>query len=189
MGVLPDHIIRKLAVDNSMISPFVDKQINVDASMQRLVSYGVSSYGYDARLADKLYVFCGNRLIDPKQNDASIEYEEIDPGADFIIPPNSFALGRTVEYFKVPQDIIVICVGKSTYARCGLVVNVTPIEPGWEGYITLEFSNTTQAPIKIYPNEGICQLIFLQGKEKCEISYKDRRGKYMMQQCITLPKL
>ncbi|MDR2723896.1 MAG: dCTP deaminase [Holosporaceae bacterium] len=167
-----------------MINPFADKLVQ-----KSIISYGVSSYGYDARVADEFKIFTNvdNAIIDPK-NFSGRSF--VDRKTDCcIIPPNSFALARTVEYFKIPKDVFVLCVGKSTYARCGIIVNVTPLEPEWEGHVTLEFSNTTQLPAKIYSNEGACQFLFFQISEICDTSYKDRKGKYMGQRGVTLPKI
>jgi dCTP deaminase len=184
MGVKPDHWIRKMAIEQKMIDPFVNNQVR-----EGVISYGVSSYGYDIRVADDFKIFTNvySAIVDPKDfNPKSM----IDFKGDIcIIPPNSFALARTVEYFKIPREIITICVGKSTYARCGIIVNVTPFEPEWEGYVTLEISNTTPLPAKIYANEGIAQVIFFEGDEICDISYADRKGKYQKQQKIMLPKM
>ena len=169
MAILSDKWIREKALSTGMIEPFVESQ-----KRDGCISYGLSSYGYDARVADEFKIFTNvdSAVVDPK---------------DFAA--NSFALARTVEYFRVPRDVLVICLGKSTYARCGIIVNVTPLEPGWEGHVTLEFSNTTPLPAKIYANEGACQFLFLQGNEPCEVSYADRAGKYMGQQGVTLPRL
>lgn len=167
-----------------MINPFADK-----LTQKAIISYGVSSYGYDARVASEFKIFTNvnNAIIDPKNfSEGSFVNRKTDC---CIIPPNSFALARTVEYFRIPKDIFVLCVGKSTYARCGIIVNVTPLEPEWEGHVTLEFSNTTQLPAKIYANEGACQFLFFQIEEICEISYKDRGGKYMGQRGVTLPRI
>lgn len=184
MSVKSDKWIRDMAVNHGMISDFVESQVE-----KGILSYGVSSYGYDARVSDEFKIFTNvnNALVDPKNihQDAFIEKK----GDHCIIPPNSFVLARTVEYFKIPRDVLVICLGKSTYARCGIIVNVTPLEPEWEGHVTLEFSNTTNLPVKIYANEGVCQFIFLQSDEPCETSYKDKKGKYMKQIGITLPKI
>ncbi len=184
MSILADHQIRDLAQGQNMIEPFVESQ-----KRDGMISYGVSSYGYDARVADEWMVFTNvnNALVDPKNFSpkAFVEHK----GDHCIIPPNSFALARTVEYFKIPSDVMVICLGKSTYARCGIIVNVTPLEPGWEGHVTLEFSNTTPLPAKIYSNEGACQFLFYKGSEPCEVSYADRSGKYMGQRNVTLPRL
>ncbi len=184
MAILSDKSIRHLARDRRMIEPFVEAQ-----KREGMISYGLSSYGYDARVSDEFKIFTNvnSATVDPK-NFSSEGF--VDRRADVcIIPPNSFALARTVEYFRIPRDILVICLGKSTYARCGIIVNVTPLEPEWEGHVTLEFSNTTPLPAKIYANEGACQFLFLQGDEPCEVSYRDRAGKYMGQQGVTLPKL
>ena len=169
MGVQSDRWIREQAQKHAMIEPFVEAQ-----RADGCISYGLSSYGYDARVADDFKIFTNvdSAIVDPKNFDS-----------------NSFALARTVEYFRVPRDILVICLGKSTYARCGIIVNVTPLEPGWEGHVTLEFSNTTPLPAKVYANEGACQFLFLKGEEPCEVSYADRAGKYMGQRGVTLPKL
>jgi dCTP deaminase len=183
MGILPDHWIREQA-KKGMIDPYEEKQV---AAGQ--ISYGVSSYGYDARVAPEFKVFTNvdSAIIDPKNfQESSFVSRNTDV---CILPPNSFALGRTVEYFRIPRDVLVICLGKSTYARCGIIVNVTPLEPEWEGHVTLEFSNTTPLPAKIYANEGICQFLFYKGDSECETSYKDRSGKYMGQTGVTLPKI
>ena len=184
MSVLSDKNIRKLALEQSMISPFEDKQVR-----EGKISYGLSSYGYDARVSEEFKIFTNvnSEIVDPK-NFKSTNFVTKN-GPECIIPPNSFALARTVEKFKIPKDILVICLGKSTYARCGIIVNVTPLEPGWEGYVTLEFSNTTPLPAKIYANEGVAQFIFLKGKETPEVTYADRKGKYMGQTGVTLPKI
>ncbi len=178
-----DRWIREMA-NKGMIEPFSEDQIR-----SGVISYGVSSYGYDMRISDEFKIFTnlGSTLVDPKAFDPSslIDFK----GPECIIPPNSFALARSVEYFRIPRDVLVICLGKSTYARCGLVVNVTPLEPEWEGHVTIEISNTTPLPAKIYANEGIAQLIFLAAEEVCEISYKDKKGKYQTQKGITLPKI
>lgn len=182
--ILSDKWIRKESLENEMITPFVDGQ-----KKEGTISYGLSSYGYDARVANEFKVFTNvdNAIVDPK-NFSSQSF--VTRTSDVcIIPPNSFVLARTVEYFKIPRDVLVICLGKSTYARCGIIVNVTPLEPEWEGHVTLEFSNTTPLPAKIYANEGACQFLFLKGNEVCEISYKDRAGKYMGQTGVTPPKL
>jgi dCTP deaminase len=167
-----------------MIEPFVDSQVSAG-----VVSYGLSSYGYDIRVADEFKVFTNinSTVVDPKNFDAR---SFVDIKADVcIIPPNSFALAKTVEYFRIPRDVLTVCVGKSTYARCGLIVNVTPFEPEWEGYVTLEISNTTPLPAKVYANEGISQVLFFQSDEICEVSYADKKGKYQKQQGLTLPRL
>ena len=183
MAILPDSWIRKAALEHNMISPFVDRQ-----SREGVISYGVSSYGYDARVADEFKIFSNldSAIVDPKDFDANSFVDRKGPVC--IIPPNSFVLGRTVEYFKIPRDVLVVCLGKSTYARCGIIVNVTPLEPEWEGHVTLEFSNTTPLPAKIYANEGACQFLFFRGESACDVSYKDRQGKYMGQTGVTLPK-
>lgn len=184
MSIMSDKWIRQMSQDHGMIEPFVDGQIR-DGN----ISYGLSSYGYDARVAPEFKIFTNvdSAVVDPKNfSDKSF----VDRDTDVcVIPPNSFALARTVEYFRVPKDVLVICLGKSTYARCGIIVNVTPLEPGWEGHVTLEFSNTTPLPAKIYANEGACQFLFLQGNEPCETAYSDRSGKYQGQTGVTLPKL
>ncbi len=184
MSVLPDNWIRQAALEHDMISPFVEKQ-----QRDGIVSYGLSSYGYDARVADEFKIFTNidSAIVDPK--DFSEQGFVTRTSDVCIIPPNSFVLARTVEYFKIPRDVLVICVGKSTYARCGIIVNVTPLEPEWEGHVTLEFSNTTPLPAKIYPNEGACQFLFLKGEGPCDISYADKSGKYMKQKGVTLPKI
>ena len=183
-GILPDSWIRHQATTEGMIEPFVERQVRQD-----VISYGVSSYGYDARVADEFKIFTNvdNAVVDPK-NFGSTCF--VDRQTDVcIIPPNSFVLARTVEYFRIPRDVLVICLGKSTYARCGIIVNVTPLEPEWEGHVTLEFSNTTPLPAKIYANEGACQFLFMKGAGNCDVSYKDRKGKYMSQHGVTLPRL
>lgn len=183
-GILADHQIRDLAQNQGMIEPFVEKQKN-----DGMISYGLSSYGYDARCSKDFKIFTNvdNALVDPKNfSDQSF----VDRNSDIcVIPPNSFVLTHTVEYFRIPQDVLVICLGKSTYARCGLIVNVTPLEPGWEGHVTLEISNTTPLPARVYANEGIAQFLFFKGSDVCETSYADRSGKYMGQRGVTLPRL
>lgn len=183
MPILPDHWIRERA-QKGMIEPFLEKQ-----SSNGVISYGLSSYGYDARVADEFKIFTNvhNAMVDPKNfNDSSF----VDIKNDYcIIPPNSFALAHTIERFKIPRDVLVMCLGKSTYARCGIIINVTPLEPEWEGTVTLELSNTTPLPAKIYANEGICQFLFFKGASECETSYADRRGKYQGQSGITLSKV
>jgi len=184
MGIKSDRWIRKMATEQHMIDPFVDGQVR-----DGVISYGVSSYGYDIRVAGEFKIFTNvySAIVDPKNFDP---HSMVDFRGDVcIIPPNSFALARTVEYFRIPRSILTICVGKSTYARCGIIVNVTPFEPEWEGYVTLEISNTTPLPAKIYANEGIAQVLFFDGDEICEISYADRKGKYQKQQSILLPRL
>ena len=184
MSVLSDKWIKKMAVEQQMISPFVEKQKG-----GQNISYGLSSFGYDARVSNEFKIFTDvdSAVVDPKNFNINSFVSR--KGNECIIPPNSFALASTVEYFKIPKDIMVICLGKSTYARCGIIVNVTPLEPGWEGYVTLEFSNTTPLPAKIYANEGAAQFIFLQGNEKPETTYDQRNGKYMNQTGVTLPKV
>ncbi|NGX62655.1 MAG: Deoxycytidine triphosphate deaminase [Candidatus Anoxychlamydiales bacterium] len=187
MALLPDETIEKLA-NKGMIKPFEKNQVKY-SDTKKLVSYGLSSYGYDLRVADEFKVFTNvyNSIIDPK-NFSEDSFVEI-KAPTCIIPPNSFALARSVEYFKIPRNILTICIGKSTYARCGIIVNVTPFEPEWEGYVTLEISNTTPLPAKIYANEGLAQVLFFEAKTECLISYADRKGKYMKQVGITIPKL
>ena len=173
MTIQPDHWIRKMAHEHGMIEPFVEKQVS-----SHVISYGVSSYGYDVRIADEYKIFTDvfSAIVDPKQFDpkSMVDFK----GDTCIIPPNSFVLARTIEYFRIPRNVLTICVGKSTYARCGLIVNVTPFEPEWEGFVTLEISNTTPLPAKVYSNEGIAQVLFFTADEVCETSYKDRKGKY-----------
>ncbi|HTJ86479.1 MAG TPA: dCTP deaminase [Terriglobales bacterium] len=179
-----DRWIRKMAHEQGMINPFSEKQVR-----EGVISYGLSSYGYDLRVADEFKIFTNvnSTTVDPKHFD---ERSFVNITSDVcIVPPNSFALARSVEYFKIPRSILTICVGKSTYARCGIIVNVTPFEPEWEGFVTLEISNTTPLPAKIYANEGLCQIIFFEGDEICETSYADRKGKYQAQKGIVLPKL
>lgn len=173
-----------MSTDSGMISPFTEK-----LTRQGVISYGLSSYGYDARLADEFKVFTNvnNAIVDPKNFSDECFVDR--KGDTCIIPPHSFILARTLEYFKIPRDVLVICLGKSTYARCGLIVNVTPLEPEWEGHVTLEISNTTPLPAKVYANEGICQFLFLKGEAPCETSYADRGGKYQWQRGVTLPKI
>jgi dCTP deaminase len=183
-SIKADSWIKKMALEHGMIEPFEDRQIRAGA-----ISYGLSSYGYDIRVADEFKVFTNinSTVVDPKNFDAR---SFVDIKADVcIIPPNSFALAKTVEYFRIPRDVLTVCVGKSTYARCGLIVNVTPFEPEWEGFVTLEISNTTPLPAKVYANEGIAQVLFFQSDEACEVSYADKKGKYQGQQGLTLPKL
>ena len=184
MSILSDRWIREQATENAMIEPFVEAQ-----RRDGCISYGLSSYGYDARVSDEFKIFTNvdSAVVDPKDFAAN---SFVDRKTDCcIIPPNSFALARTVEYFRVPEDVLVICLGKSTYARCGLIVNVTPFEPEWEGFVTLEISNTTPLPAKVYANEGISQVLFFQSDEVCETSYADKQGKYQKQQGLTLPRL
>jgi dCTP deaminase len=179
-----DAWIRRMALDHGMIEPYEDRQVR-----DGVISYGVSSYGYDMRVAREFKIFTNvlSSIVDPKDFDPKsfVEFE----GDVCVVPPNSFALARSVEYFRIPRDILTICVGKSTYARCGIITNVTPFEPEWEGYVTLEISNTTPLPAKIYANEGIAQVLFLQGNAPPEVSYRDKRGKYQAQTGITLPKI
>jgi dCTP deaminase len=184
MTVKPDRWIRQMALQHRMIEPFEDRQVR-----EGVISYGVSSYGYDLRVAEEFRIFTNvnSTTVDPKKFDARSFVEFSGPVC--IIPPNSFALGRSVEYFRIPRNVLTICVGKSTYARCGIIVNVTPFEPEWEGYVTLEISNTTPLPAKIYANEGLCQVIFFESDQDCEISYRDKKGKYQSQQGIVLPRL
>jgi dCTP deaminase len=184
MGLKPDHWIRKMALECAMIEPFADSQVR-----NGVISYGVSSYGYDIRVNDEFKIFTNvySAVVDPKNFDSK---SMIDFRGDVcVIPPNSFALARTVEYFRIPRGVLTVCLGKSTYARCGIIVNVTPFEPEWEGYVTLEISNTTPLPAKIYANEGIAQVLFFEADEMCEISYADKKGKYQRQETIVLPKL
>ncbi|HET9306936.1 MAG TPA: dCTP deaminase [Candidatus Sulfotelmatobacter sp.] len=179
-----DRWIRKMSKEHDMINPFSEKQVR-----EGVISYGLSSYGYDLRVADEFKIFTNvnNALVDPKHFD---ERSFVNITTDIcIVPPNSFALARSVEYFKIPRSVLTICVGKSTYARCGIIVNVTPFEPEWEGFVTLEISNTTPLPARIYANEGLCQIIFFESDEICETSYADRKGKYQAQKGIVLPKL
>ena len=181
--ILSDKWIREQA-KNGMIEPFVESQ-----KRDGIISYGLSSYGYDARCSPEFKIFTNvnNAIVETKNFSPS---SFVDRETDVcIIPPNSFVLARTVEYFRIPRDVLVICLGKSTYARCGIIVNVTPIEPEWEGHVTLEFSNTTPLPAKIYANEGVCQFLFFKGDQPCEVSYRDRAGKYMNQTGVTLPKI
>ena len=189
MSIKSDKWIRRMAEQHGMIEPFEPGQIRQNAAGQKIVSYGTSSYGYDIRCAPEFKVFTNiySTVVDPKNFDDR-SFVDIE-GDVCIIPPNSFALARTVEYFRVPRDVLVICLGKSTYARCGIIVNVTPLEPGWEGHVTLEFSNTTPLPAKIYANEGIAQVLFLEGDTDCETTYKDKKGKYQGQTGITLPRI
>jgi dCTP deaminase len=186
MSIKSDRWIRRMAA-GGMIEPFEAGQVRL-ANGQRIVSYGTSSYGYDVRCAGEFKIFTNinSTIVDPKEFDSG---SFVDLNAEVcIIPPNSFALARTVEYFRIPRNVLTICLGKSTYARCGIIVNVTPLEPEWEGHVTLEFSNTTPLPAKIYANEGVAQMLFLESDEVCETSYKDRGGKYQGQRGVTLPK-
>jgi dCTP deaminase len=184
MGLLPDHRIREYAKNQGMIEPFIDHQVRDGA-----ISYGLSSYGYDIRIADEFKIFTNvfSAVVDPKHFDpqSMIDFK----GSVCVIPPNSFALGRTVEYLRIPRSILTVCLGKSTYARCGIIVNVTPFEPEWEGFVTMEISNTTPLPARIYANEGIAQVLFFEADQVCEVSYADKKGKYQAQQNIELPKL
>ena len=184
MAIKSDKWIKKMSVQCDMIKPFEEKQID-----KSLISYGLSSYGYDIRVSDEYKIFTNvnNSIVDPKNFDSKsfVDFK----GDVCIVPPNSFALARSVEYFKIPRNVLTICLGKSTYARCGIIVNVTPFEPEWEGYVTLEISNTTPLPAKIYSNEGLCQVLFFESDEVCEQSYKDKKGKYQSQIGITLPKI
>ena len=189
MAIKSDKSIREKCKENQMISPFVDSQIKLDKGTDRkLISFGLSSYGYDVRCSRKFKIFTNinSATVDPKNfdPDSFVDYE----GDECIIPPNSFALASTIEFFKIPRNVLTICLGKSTYARCGIIVNVTPLEPEWEGHVTLEFSNTTSLPAKIYAEGGVAQMLFFQSDEDCEVSYKDRGGKYQGQEGVTLPK-
>ncbi len=184
MGLKPDHWIRKMALEKGMIEPFVENQVR-----QGVISYGVSSYGYDLRVADEFKIFTNvySAIVDPKNFSAEsfVDFK----GDVCVIPPNSFALARSLEYFRIPRKVLTVCLGKSTYARCGLIVNVTPFEPEWEGFVTLEISNTTPLPAKVYANEGLAQVLFFEADEECEISYADKKGKYQGQVGVTPPKL
>ena len=184
MAIKPDKWIKKMALEEKMIDPFVESQVR-----EGVISYGVSSYGYDVRIADEYKIFTNlnSTIVDPKHFDPKsfVDFK----GEVCIVPPNSFALGRTIEYFRIPRKTMTICVGKSTYARCGIITNVTPLEPGWEGYITLEVSNTTPLPAKIYSGEGIAQILFFESDEECLTSYADKKGKYQGQTGVTLPKI
>jgi dCTP deaminase len=184
MSVKSDRWIRKMALEHEMIRPFAESQVR-----EGVISYGCSSYGYDLRVADEFKIFTNvnSTAVDPKHFDprSLVEFK----GDVCIVPPNSFALARSVEYFKIPRQVLTICVGKSTYARCGIIVNVTPLEPEWEGFVTLEISNTTPLLARVYSNEGLCQLVFFESDEVCEVSYKDKKGKYQSQQGIVLPRI
>ena len=188
MAIKSDKWINRMARDEGLISPFEEIQVRHCDQNGRLISYGTSSYGYDVRCADEFKIFTNinSEIVDPKNfsQNSFVDFK----GDVCIIPPNSFALARTVEYFRIPRNILTICLGKSTYARCGIIVNVTPLEPEWEGHVTLEFSNTTPLPAKIYANEGVAQMLFFESDEICETSYKDRGGKYQGQTGVTLPK-
>jgi len=184
MPIKSDRWIRQMAREHKMIEPFVESQVR-----EGVISYGLSSYGYDLRVADEFRIFTNvhTAVVDPKHFDPR---SFVEMKSDIcVIPPNSFALARSVEYFRIPRNILTICVGKSTYARCGIIVNVTPFEPEWEGFVTLEISNTTPLPARVYSNEGLCQVIFLEADELCETSYKDKKGKYQAQQGIVLPRI
>jgi dCTP deaminase len=184
MGLKPDHWIRKMVLEHRMIEPFADSQVH-----DHVISYGVSSYGYDIRVASEFKIFTNvfSAVVDPKHFDpkSMVDFQ----GEVCVIPPNSFALARSIEYFHIPRSVLTICLGKSTYARCGIIVNVTPFEPEWEGFVTLEISNTTPLPARIYANEGIAQVLFFEADEECQVSYADKKGKYQKQQAIVLPKL
>ncbi len=184
MSLKSDTWIRRMALEHDMIKPFAERQVR-----EHVISYGLSSYGYDLRVENEFKIFTNvnTTVVDPKNFD---ERSFVTIHSDIaIIPPNSFALARSVEYFKIPRDVLTVCVGKSTYARCGIIVNVTPFEPEWEGFVTLEISNTTPLPARIYAKEGLCQIVFFQSDEPCEVSYKDRKGKYQAQSGIVLPKI
>lgn len=184
MGLKPDHWIKKMALEHGMIEPFVDGQVRDGA-----ISYGVSSYGYDLRVADEFKIFTNvhSAIVDPK---AFMPESFVDFKGDVcVIPPNSFALARSIEYFRIPRGVLTVCVGKSTYARCGLIVNVTPFEPEWEGFVTLEISNTTPLPAKVYANEGLAQVLFFEADALCDVSYADKKGKYQGQTGVTPPKM
>lgn len=184
MGLKPDHWIRRMALEHKMIEPFVDRQVR-----ENVISYGLSSYGYDMRVANEFKIFTNvhSAIVDPKQfaPNSFVDFQ----GDVCVIPPNSFALARSIEYFRIPRQVLTICLGKSTYARCGLIVNVTPFEPEWEGYVTLEISNTTPLPAKVYANEGLAQVLFFEADDMCEVSYADKRGKYQGQHGVTPPKM
>ncbi len=184
MGLKPDHWIKKMVHEQGMIDPFVDQQVREGA-----ISYGVSSYGYDLRVSDEFKIFTNvnSAIVDPKNfaDDSFVDFR----GSVCIIPPNSFALARSVEYFRIPRKVLTVCLGKSTYARCGLIVNVTPFEPEWEGFATLEISNTTPLPAKVYANEGLAQVLFFEADEVCEQSYADKKGKYQRQLGVTPPRM
>ena len=188
MSIKSDKWITEMSKAQSMIEPFSENQVRLDKDGEKLISYGVSSYGYDVRCSNEFKVFTNihSAIVDPKSFD---EKSFVDIESDIcVIPPNSFALARTVEYFKIPRNVLTVCLGKSTYARCGIIVNVTPLEPEWEGHVTLEFSNTTNLPAKIYAGEGVAQMLFFESDEECSVSYKDRGGKYQGQTGVTLPK-
>ena len=188
MTIKSDNWIKQKAQSDGMIEPFEENQVRVTNDQSKVISYGLSSYGYDVRCANEFKVFTNihSSIVDPKSFD---EKSFVDITSDVcIIPPNSFALARTIEYFRIPRNVLTICLGKSTYARCGIIVNVTPLEPEWEGHVTLEFSNTSNLPAKIYAGEGVAQMLFFESDEVCEVSYKDRGGKYQGQTGVTLPK-
>ena len=184
MAVKCDRWIRRMVREHDMINPFAESQVR-----EGVISYGLSSYGYDLRVADEFKIFTNvnSTIVDPKHFDERSFVELRGPVC--IIPPNSFALSRSVEYFKIPRNVLTVCVGKSTYARCGIIVNVTPLEPEWEGFVTLEISNTTPLPARVYSNEGLCQIVFFESDEVCEVSYKDKKGKYQAQKGIVLPRI
>ncbi|WP_066389224.1 dCTP deaminase [Helicobacter himalayensis] len=187
MGLKADSWIREMSLKHKMIEPFCEKQVG-----KNTISYGLSSYGYDIRVGEEFMIFSniGAALVDPKNfKEENVVVKNVKNGQFCIIPPNSFALAHSIEYFRMPRDVLAVCLGKSTYARCGIIVNVTPFEPEFEGHITIEISNTTPLPAKIYANEGIAQVLFLQGDDVCEVSYKDRGGKYQGQRGITLPRI
>jgi dCTP deaminase len=188
MTIKSDKWIRRMATEHGMIEPFEPDQVK-QRDGAKIISYGTSSYGYDIRCADefKLFTNLNSTVVDPKNFDPD-SFVDVTGKGFCIIPPNSFALARTIEYFRIPRNVLTVCVGKSTYARCGIIVNVTPFEPEWEGYVTLEFSNTTPLPAKIYANEGVAQVLFFESDEACDVSYKDREGKYQGQSGVTLPK-
>ncbi len=188
MSIKSDHWIRRMAEQHGMIEPFTAEQVRYNQAGDKLISYGTSSYGYDVRCADEFKIFTNvhSATVDPKHFDET-SFVDIQ-ASTCTIPPNSFALARTVEYFRIPRSVLTICLGKSTYARCGIIVNVTPLEPEWEGHVTLEFSNTTPLPAKIYAHEGVAQMLFFESDESCATSYKDRQGKYQGQMGVTLPK-
>ena len=188
MSIKSDKWISEMSKNKKMIEPFSENQVRIDEKGDKLISYGVSSYGYDVRCSNEFKVFTNihSAIVDPKSFD---EKSFVDIESDIcIIPPNSFALARTIEYFRIPRNVLTICLGKSTYSRCGIIVNVTPLEPEWEGHVTLEFSNTTPLPAKIYANEGVAQMLFYESDEQCEVTYKDRQGKYMGQTGVTPPR-
>jgi dCTP deaminase len=184
MSVKSDRWIKRMVEEQEMIRPFAESQVR-----EGVISYGLSSYGYDLRVADEFKIFTNvnSTTVDPKRFDprSLVEFK----GDVCIVPPNSFALARSVEYFKIPRSVLTVCLGKSTYARCGIIVNVTPLEPEWEGFVTLEISNTTPLPARVYSNEGLCQIVFFESDEICEVSYKDKKGKYQSQQGIVLPRV